>query len=117
MRSIPTLKSFVVFLSTTSTRRRPICRSDGISRHVQFNQLLLYLNVVQKTPPIFMACEEKQALPELKAWEREPCIMGIDEAGRGPVLGAMVYGGAWYIYIFPPFNYHLQSVSVNRQVV
>lgn len=45
------------------------------------------------------------ALPE---WASNPCLMGIDEAGRGPVLGPMVYG-----CLYCPCSYQQTLATLN----
>ncbi|KAI4352903.1 hypothetical protein L6164_007110 [Bauhinia variegata] len=46
--------------------------------------------------------------PLLPKWASKPCIMGIDEAGRGPVLGPMVYG---CLYCASSYQKTLASLS------
>lgn len=45
------------------------------------------------------------ALPK---WASNPCLMGIDEAGRGPVLGPMVYG-----CLYCPCSYQQTLATLN----
>ncbi|OVA10013.1 Ribonuclease HII/HIII [Macleaya cordata] len=47
-------------------------------------------------------------LRPLPKWASEPCLMGIDEAGRGPVLGPMVYG-----CLYCPLSYEVSLASLN----
>ncbi|XP_010554507.1 PREDICTED: ribonuclease H2 subunit A [Tarenaya hassleriana] len=51
-----------------------------------------------------MGSESMSTTPE---WASEPCIMGIDEAGRGPVLGPMVYG-----CLYCPISYQSTLASL-----
>nr|XP_017235339.1 PREDICTED: ribonuclease H2 subunit A-like isoform X2 [Daucus carota subsp. sativus] len=49
--------------------------------------------------------EAESVLPK---WGSEPCIMGIDEAGLGPVLGPMVYG-----CLYCPLSYENTLASLD----
>lgn len=51
-------------------------------------------NKENENVPTFLQCKTEKS----ETWDNfgngEPCVLGIDEAGRGPVLGPMVYGCA-----------------------
>ncbi|XP_057541254.1 ribonuclease H2 subunit A [Amaranthus tricolor] len=59
----------------------------------------------EETQKMESNCEVTPILPK---WASQPCIMGIDEAGRGPVLGPMVYG---CLYCAASFQTTLASLN------
>ena len=48
---------------------------------------------------------------ELPYWEKNQLVIGIDEAGRGPLAGPVVVAGV----VFPP-NFHYEGINDSKKI-